>query len=150
MLWYWDWGDGSDTYVVPPLLSWLERSDAGVKKMRFLLGLGGVNTGRNADVDCNWAFPLYYNDGRRFISLLFGHEKDYFTYVTPLFGVTHTEHKKGAWLWPLFGWTSDDRMETVEAMLNAPTLDPKLKLEKHESEWGGKKHQWHTIKGVDK
>ena len=149
LLWYWDWGDDSDTYVVPPLLSWVKSSSKGNKKMRFLLGLGGVNTTGDGEDDCSWAFPLYYNDGRSFISLLFGHEKDYFTYVTPLFGVTHTEHKKGAWLWPLFGWTSDDRMETVEAMLNAPTLDPKLKLEKHESEWGGKKHQWHTIKGVD-
>ena len=149
LLWYWDWGDGSDTYVVPPLLSWVKSSSKGNKKMRFLLGLGGVNTTGDDEIDCSWAFPLYYNDDNSFVSLPFAHVKDQFTYVTPLFGVTHREHKKGGWLWPLFGWTNDDRMETVEAMLNAPTLDSKLKLEKHMSEWDGKKHQWHTIKGVD-
>ncbi len=149
LLWYWDWGDDSDTYVVPPLLSWVKSSSKGNKKMRFLLGLGGVNTTGDDEIDCSWAFPLYYNDDNSFVSLLFGHVKDAFTYVTPLFGVTHREHKKGGWLWPFFGWKSDDRMEDAEAMLDAPTLDPKLKLEKHVSEWNGKKHQWHTIKGVD-
>ena len=149
LLWCWDWGDGSDTYVVPPLLSWVKRSSKGNKKMRFLLGLGGVNTTGDGEVDCSWAFPLYYNDDNSFVSLPFAHVKDQFTYVTPLFGVTHREHKKGGWLWPFFGWKSDDRMEDAEAMLDAPTLDSKLKLEKHVSEWDGKKHQWHTIKGVD-
>ena len=149
-LWCWDWGDNCDTYVVPPLLSWMEESERGSKKMRFLLGLGGVDTEEDGDVDCSWVFPLYYNDERNFISLPFAHVKNDFTYVTPLFGVTHKEHKKGAWLWPLFGWTNDDRMEAVEAMLNAPTLDPRVKLEKHESDYcSGKKHQWQTIEGVD-
>ena len=148
-LWYWDWGDNSDIYVVPPLLSWVESSDEDEKKMRFLLGLGGINTTYDGDVDCSWAFPLYYNEDNAFISLPFAHVKDQFTYVTPLFGVTHKEHKKGGWLWPLYGWKSDDRMEAAEAMLNAPTLDSEVKLEKHEIEWDGKKHQWHTIKGVD-
>ena len=137
------------TTVIPPLLSWVESSDKDEKKMRFLLGLGGVNTTGDGEVDCSWAFPLYYNDDNSFVSLPFAHVKDQFTYVTPLFGVTHREHKKGGWLWPFFGWKSDDRMEDAEAMLDAPTLDSKLKLEKHVSEWDGKKHQWHTIKGVD-
>ena len=149
LLWCWDWGDNSDTYVVPPLLSWMGRSNTGARKMRFLLGLGGVNTTYDGDVDCSWVFPLYYNDDNSFVSLPFARVKDVFTYVTPLFGVTHREHKKGGWLWPFFGWKSDDRMEDAEAMLDAPTLDSKLKLEKHVSEWHGKKHQWHTIKGVD-
>ena len=149
LLWCWDWGDNSDTYVVPPLLSWVETSSRGDKTMRFLLGLGGVNTTGGGEVDCSWAFPLYYNDDNAFVSLPFAHVKDDYTYVTPLFGVTHEEHKKGGWLWPLFGWKSDDRMEAVEAMLNAPTLDAKVRLEKHEREWDGKKYQWHTVKGVD-
>ena len=139
---------GSDTYVIPPLLSWAERSDAGVKKMRFLLGLGGVSTGRNADDDCSWAFPLYYNDGRRFISLLFGHEKDNFTYVTPLFGVTHEEHKNGAWFWPLFGWANDTDMEAAEAQLNAETLDSKIGVENHEAVYSkGRTNRWYEVTG---
>ena len=148
-LWCWDWGDNADTYVVPPLLSWFERTDGGRWKNRLLLGLFGWDSKPGKAVSKSWMFPLYYNEDNAFISLPFAHVKDDYTYVTPLFGVTHAEHKKGGWLWPLFGWKSDDRMESVEAMLDAPTLDSEVKLEKHESEWDGKKHRWHTIKGVD-
>ena len=154
LLWCWNRDDGSDTYVVPPLLSWAERSDAGVKKMRFLLGLGGVSTGRNADDDCSWAFPLYYSDGRRFISLLFGHEKDYFTYVTPLFGITHEEHKNGAWFWPLFGWANDTNMEAAEAQLNAERLDPKIAVKTQTTVYAATKYAkartnvWYGVTGA--
>lgn len=148
LLWCRDGSGNTDTCVVPPLLSWMKRTECGDKMLRFLLGLGGVNVERNGDVDSSWVFPLYYHDDRRFLSLPFGHERDGFTYLTPFVGVTHGEHRKGGWLWPLFGWTGDDRMDEAEAMINASTLDPKVKLEKRESEWGGRKHQWHEVEGV--
>ena len=136
------------THVVPPLLSWVESSNKGDEKMRFLLGLGGVNTATNGDVDCNWAFPLYYNDERSFISLLFGHEKGSFTYVTPLFGVTHEQDKTGAWLWPLYGWANDTDMEAAEAMLNADRLDPKIAVKTHATEWQkGSTSCWYEVTG---
>ena len=132
------------THAVPPLLSWMSFSGDGSKKLRFLLGLGGVNTATNGNVDCSWLFPLYYNDDNAFISLPFGYTEEYF-YVTPLFGVVHALHERGAWLWPLFGWTNDDRMEAAEAQMNASTLDPNLQVEGHD----GYRYSWYTVKGVE-
>ena len=136
------------THVVPPLLSWVKSSNKGDKKMRFLLGLGGVNTTGDGEVDCSWAFPLYYNDEDAFVSLPFAHVKAAFTYVTPLFGVLHEEHKKGGWFWPLFGWTNDDRMEAAEAQMNSDRLDQKISLEKHETVYSkGRTNRWYEVKG---
>ena len=142
LLWCWNWSNHSDTYVVPPLLSWVESSDTDEKEMRLLLGLGGVDTKRNGDVECSWAFPLYYNDDDAFISLPFAHVKNSFTYVTPFFGVTHQGYKKGAWLWPFYGWTNDAHMEAAEAQMNADRLDPTLRVEKREWVSAEKRTNW--------
>ena len=141
---FWGWSRSGhfDNYVVPPLLSWMESSERGEKKMRFLLGLGGVNTKKDGDVDCSWVIPLYYNDERSFISLPFAHVKDDYTWVTPLFGVTHQGYKKGAWLWPFYGWTNDAHMEAAEAQMNADRLDPKLRVEKREWVSAEKRTNW--------
>ena len=138
-------GEESVTHFVPPLLSWVMSTDTAGKEIRILLGLAGADTTAAGKVDCSWMFPLYYNDENIFVSLLFGHEDDAFTCVTPLFGVTHQEHRKGAWMWPLFGWTNDDRMEAAEAQMNASTLDPNLQVEGHD----GYGYGWYTVKGVE-
>lgn len=149
LLWCWNWSNHSDTYVVPPLLSWVESSDTDEKEMRLLLGLGGVDTKRNGDVECSWAFPLYYNDDDAFISLPFAHVKDAFTYVTPLFGITHEQNKKGAWLWPLYGWANDTNMEAAEAQMNADRLDPKIVVKTHATEWQkGSTSYWYEATGA--
>ena len=136
------------THVVPPLLSWVKGSDKGDKKMRFLLGFGGANTTGDGDVDCSWVFPLYYKEDDIFISLPFGHVDDGFTFVTPLLGVVHGEDQKGGWLWPLCGWTNDDRMEAAEAQMNADRLDSEIGVKKHERVYSkGRTNRWYEVTG---
>ena len=144
-----EWGSTTNvTHVIPPLLSLVKSSNKGEKEMRFLFGLGGVNTTGNGDIDYSWLFPIYYKDDDSFISLLFAHEKDEFTSITPFIGVTHEEHKKGAWLWPLFGWTNDDRMEAAEEQMNADWLDPKIVVKKHEKIYSeGHTNRWYEVTG---
>lgn len=130
------------TTVIPPLLSWFERKDSGRGKNRLLLGLVGWNSEPEEAVSESWMFPLYYNDDKAFISLPFAHVKDAFTCVTPLFGITHEQRKKGAWLWPFYGWTNDAHMEAAEAQMNADRLDPKLRVEKREWVSAEKRTNW--------
>ena len=140
--------DGATGWAIPPLLSWMKRSERGDAKLRFLLGLGGVNTRTNGEIDCSWAFPLFYCDDRGFVSLPFAHLKNDATFVTPFVGVTHREHEKGAWLWPLGGWTNDDRMEAAEAQMNADRLDSKIGVEKREVVLSkDRTHSWHEVTG---
>ncbi len=136
------------TTVIPPLLSWFERKDSGRGKNRLLLGLVGWNSEPEKAVSESWMFPLYYNDDDAFISLPFAHVKDAFTYVTPLFGITHEQNKKGAWLWPLCGWTNDTDMEAAEAQMNADRLDLKIAVEKHEAVYSkGRTNRWYEVAG---
>ena len=137
-------GEESVAHLVLPLLSWVISTDTAGKQIRILLGLGGLDTAVNGKVDCSWLFPLYYNDRGGFISLLFSHEKDAFTCVTPFFGVTHGRHRKGAWAWPFYGWVDDDRMQDAQTRLNASSLDPELKIEEH-----GKTFHWYAVTGVE-
>ena len=139
-----------DTTIIPPLLSWFERTRSGRSKSRLLLGLLGWDSQPDKAVCKSWMFPLYYSESGldgAFISLLFAHAAD-FTCVTPLFGVTHGQDKKGAWLWPIYGWTNDTDMEAAEAQLNAPTLDSKIGVEKHEAVFSkGRTNRWYEVTG---
>ena len=147
-LWYREEEANGVTYAVPPLLSWMKLSERGDAKLRFLLGLGGVNTRTNGEIDCSWAFPFFYCDDRGFVSLPFAHLKNDATFVTPFVGVTHREHEKGAWLWPIGGWTNDDRMEAAEAQMNADRLDSEIGVEKREVVLSkDRTHSWHEVTG---
>ena len=136
------------TTIIPPLLSWFERTDSGRWKNRLLLGLAGWNSEPEKAVSKSWMFPLYYNDDDAFVSLPFAHVKDAFTYVTPFFGVTHEQDRTGAWLWPLYGWANDTDMEAAEAQLNADRLDSKIGVEKHEAVYSkGRTNRWYEVTG---
>jgi len=115
------YGDFGNEKYFPPLLSSYETHGNGAAGFRFLLGLGGCKTVSGGDFNRSWLFPLWYADGRKFLSLPFAHD-DEMTSVAVIAGVRHGKHKKGGWLWPLFGWNTDSRMAAAEAMFNADEL----------------------------
>ena len=134
-------------WLVPPLLSWGRDSARGKAKLRFLLGLVGFDSSTDTDVSCSWAFPVYYMDNDEFLSLPYGQSKS-FHYVTPFVGITHEENRKGAWLWPLGGWTGDDRMERSETLMSAVRLDSKIGVERRVSTSRGRTNTWYKVTGT--
>ena len=64
--------DGSSWQIVPPLLSGVFSDEkTGERRWRFLLGLAGVNSGVEG-VSESWCYPLYYSGKGMFVTPLYG------------------------------------------------------------------------------
>ncbi|MCR5414891.1 MAG: hypothetical protein K6F50_09250 [Kiritimatiellae bacterium] len=83
------------------------------------------------DGDSHWLFPVYHYDGRNgdIATLLFGretglHSTDWW-WLTPLVGHT-TGERSGFWFQPFVNWGLDGSLATMEAMMDADTLDKSI------------------------
>ena len=117
-------GDRSNTYAIPPLLSWYTAYDDGADERHALLLYGHKNDSRG-DTEWDFLLPFYYYDGVSgdFRSLIYGRDSadDRAWWLTPLVG-TYTGEKSGGWIFPLFNRKKDADFDRDLAYLEAETL----------------------------
>lgn len=123
-------GDRSNTYAIPPLLSWYTAYKNGADERHALLLYGHKNDSRG-DTEWDFLLPFYYYDGVSgdFRSLIYGRDsaEDRAWWLTPLVG-TYTGEKSGGWIFPLFNRKKDATFDRDLGYLESETL-PKEVME---------------------
>lgn len=111
-LWmHWREGEGAETTIVPPTLSWVnqtpERTD-----LWLAGGFARASWGERPGAD--YLLPLFYRDDRQMFTPLFGGDRDagYFYFATPLAGIRNGTWS-GSWLFPLFSHSRDLKTDRV-------------------------------------